>query len=80
MSREAALARAAQRASERGRELLERHPDTDPKFWPDHDKLRLIALVKDREDIMRGSVGQDEVQVDLRRIAERIERCTCHGT
>ncbi len=64
--------RALRRSADRIRELLDRNPD-DPKWWSDADKLRLLALTLEKRDFEKGIYDHNEVQIDLRRIANRLE-------
>jgi len=57
-------------------DLLKRNPE-EPKWWSDADKLRLTAAALDKRDHDQGIFDQNEVQTDLRRIADQIEQCTC---
>jgi hypothetical protein len=47
--------------------------DLKPTDWSDSDKLRLLALLFDEADIMRGVLNRHEVQDDLRRIADFLD-------
>lgn len=69
--------------STEARRLMDANPG-DPKRWPDAEKLRLLALHFDAIDLgvpssMVAGNG-NEVQWDLRRIADRIERLDDDGT
>ncbi len=47
--------------------------DDKPTDWSDADKLRLLALLFDEADVMRGELDKHEVQDDLRRIANLLD-------
>ncbi len=47
--------------------------DRKPTDWSDADKLRLLALLFDEADVMRGELDKHEVQDDLRRIANLLD-------
>ena len=41
--------------------------------WSDGDKLRVLAILFDDADVMRGFLNRREVQDDLRRIADFLD-------
>lgn len=47
--------------------------DKEPREWSDADKLRVLAALFDDADIRHGKTGH-EVQDDLRRMADLLER------
>ncbi len=45
----------------------------EPTQWSDGDKLRVLAILFDEADVMRGELDKHEVQDDLRRIADKLD-------
>lgn len=45
----------------------------EPTQWSDGDKLRVLAILFDDADVMRGVLDRHEVQEDLRRIADKLD-------